>query len=146
MRFHVGDRWADQRGDEWWLYQLDTDGEVRGVRVSDGVSHWFRDGRNNLYKLELTRLISSERGIPFVEMLPDATHESKQDLAEFGRLLHECDGRRREARQLLIRMVKYVREDRAVTPGQTRLSRLTDEVSNYLKRTQDPSDILRGDT
>lgn len=72
--------------------------------------------------------------------------ESKQALTEFGRLLHECDGRRREARQLLIRMVKYVREDGAVTPGKTRLSRLTDQVSDYLKRTQDPSDILRGDT
>jgi hypothetical protein len=74
-----------------------------------------------------------------------AEPETKVDPDELWRLLHECDGRRREARQLLARMVKYVREDRAVTPGVTRLSRLTDQVEDYLKRTQDPSDILRGE-
>lgn len=51
--------------------------------------------------------------------------------------------REKEARALLTRMVKYVREDRAVTPGKTRLARLTDQVDNYLKRTHDPFDILR---
>lgn len=59
--------------------------------------------------------------------------------------LHACDIRRREARALLVRMVKYVREDQAVTPGTTRLARLTDEVDAYLKRTHDPSDILRSE-
>lgn len=48
----------------------------------------------------------------------------------------ECDRRRmREGRQLLHRMVKCVREDRAVTPGNTRLARLTDSVDDYLRRT-----------
>ncbi len=53
-------------------------------------------------------------------------------------------GRVREGRQLLRKMVKYVREDRAVTPGLTRLARLTDQVADYLRRTEDPTDILRG--
>lgn len=53
------------------------------------------------------------------------------------------DGRRREGRQLLRRLVKYVREDRAVTPGSTRLERLTEQVDDYLRRTEDPNDILR---
>ena len=66
--------------------------------------------------------------------------------AEFLEQLSECDNRRREARMLLVRMVKYVREDRAVTPGKTRLARLTDQVDDYLKRTHDPSDILRGES
>jgi len=47
----------------------------------------------------------------------------------------------REARQLLLRMTKYVREDRAETPGATRLERLTDEVTDYLKRPPDPRSI-----
>jgi hypothetical protein len=42
-------------------------------------------------------------------------------------------------------MVKYVREDRAVTPGVTRLARLTDQVDDYLQRTHNPRDILRED-
>lgn len=50
---------------------------------------------------------------------------------------------RQEARQLLVRFVKYVREDRAVTPGVTRLARHTDMVDDYLRRTHDPASILR---
>jgi hypothetical protein len=38
-----------------------------------------------------------------------------------------------------------VREDRASTPGVTRLARLTDQVADYLSRTNDPNDALRGD-
>jgi hypothetical protein len=56
----------------------------------------------------------------------------------------EIDDRRREMRRLLTRLVKYVREDRAQTPGVTRLARLTDQVADYLNRTRDPADILRG--
>ena len=55
------------------------------------------------------------------------------------------DVRRLEMRQLLRRMVKYVREDKAVTPGLTRLSRLVEKVDDYLKRTGEPTDILRGE-
>jgi hypothetical protein len=40
-------------------------------------------------------------------------------------------------------MVKYVREDRAVTTGSTRLARLCDQVADYLRRTHDPRSILR---
>lgn len=60
-------------------------------------------------------------------------------------LVERLDRERREARALLVRMVKCVREDRAITPGKTRLSRLTAQVDDYLKRTHDPRDILRGD-
>jgi len=51
--------------------------------------------------------------------------------------------RLQEARMLLHRMTKYVREDRAETPGKTRLARLTEQVADYLARTADPLDILR---
>lgn len=64
----------------------------------------------------------------------EETHEAQ---------LTALDGRRQEGRELLRRLVKYVREDRAVTPGKTRLARLTDEVADYLARTADPNDVLR---
>jgi hypothetical protein len=51
-----------------------------------------------------------------------------------------------ECRALLQRMVKYVLEDKAVTPGMTRLARCVDEVADYLRRTREPGSILRGDT
>lgn len=35
-------------------------------------------------------------------------------------------------RALLVRVVKYVREDRARTPGVTRLARLTEEIEDVL--------------
>ncbi|MBK9945616.1 MAG: hypothetical protein IPP12_22345 [Nitrospira sp.] len=44
---------------------------------------------------------------------------------------------------LLLRLVKYASEDKAVTPGSTRLWRLVDQVDDYLKRTNNPFDILR---
>ncbi|HEU4544315.1 MAG TPA: hypothetical protein VFR23_24505 [Jiangellaceae bacterium] len=64
--------------------------------------------------------------------------------AELRDELERHDGRRREGRQLLRRLVKYIREDRAETKGSTRLFRLTDQVADYLERTNDPNDILRG--
>lgn len=67
-----------------------------------------------------------------------ATAQHEADIAEQER-------RVREGRQLLMRMVKYAREDRAVTPGKTRLARLTDSVDDYLRRTFRASDCLRGD-
>lgn len=51
---------------------------------------------------------------------------------------------RRNCRALLRRVVKYAREDRARTPGVTRLARLVDQIDDYLARTSDPSeDLLR---
>lgn len=67
-------------------------------------------------------------------------------LARFRAELEALHGRRRESRQLLRRFVKYVREDRAVTPGKTRLERLTAQVEDYLNRTSYPRDILRRET
>lgn len=43
-----------------------------------------------------------------------------------------------EARELLVRLVKYARDDRAETPGVTWLSRLIEQVDDYLKRTNNP--------
>ncbi len=60
--------------------------------------------------------------------------------------LHLLEIRRSELRHLLRRLVKYVREDKAVTPGKTRLARLVEQVDDYLNRTSEPSDILRTDT
>ncbi len=57
--------------------------------------------------------------------------------------LHQVGARAHEARALLQRMVKYVREDEATTPGTTRLERLTSQVADYLQRTHDPMSILR---
>lgn len=51
----------------------------------------------------------------------------------------DYDGRRREARMLLSRMVRYARKD-AQHP---RFTGLVDKVSDYLNRTSDPRDILR---
>lgn len=61
-------------------------------------------------------------------------------------LLSEVDRlsiRHHECRALLQRLVKYVTEDRATTPGKTRLARLTEQVRDYLQRTHDPRSILR---
>lgn len=57
--------------------------------------------------------------------------------------VEQLNGRRREMRELLRRIVKYAREDGATTPGNTRLARLTERVADYLKRTGEPNDILR---
>ena len=69
--------------------------------------------------------------------------ESAQKLAAAIERAEKLEIRRREGRQLLHRLIKYVREDRAVTPGSTRLVRLVDDVDDYMKRTNDPNDILR---
>lgn len=55
---------------------------------------------------------------------------------------NDTDQRMREGRQLLRRMVKYVRKDQAVA-GNTRLERLTATVDDYLQRTHRASDVLR---
>lgn len=57
----------------------------------------------------------------------------------------ELEARLREARGLLRRMVKYVTEDEAQTPGFTRLARCTEQVRDYLTRTHNPSDVLRAE-
>lgn len=59
------------------------------------------------------------------------------------RELAAADGRCREGRQLLARMVKYCREDKATTARATRLERLVEQVADYLSRTHEPRDIMR---
>jgi len=71
--------------------------------------------------------------------------EAERKLSASEAALAPLNSRRRESRQLLRRMVKYVREDRADTPGSTRLARLVDQVDDYLSRTNDPRDILRAE-
>lgn len=79
MKFHVGDRWADQWDGEWWVYDvssewahaIDSDGESSMFSQETGERH-----ENTIIGAErrcLTRLISSERWIPFVEMMPEHT-------------------------------------------------------------------------
>lgn len=68
---------------------------------------------------------------------------ARTELSQLRATVGQLDGRRREGRQLLRRFTKYAREDCAVTPGVTRLARLASEVDDYLRRTEDPNDILR---
>jgi hypothetical protein len=68
-KFHVGDRWADEDGCEWFVYRVSTE-NVYAVD-SGGVTVVFTYGRS-MSGLVLTRLISSERWIPFAEMMPEA--------------------------------------------------------------------------
>lgn len=75
-------------------------------------------------------------GVPGARVFPYVPAESPQPKAQESNRL-------REARQLLRRMVKYAREDKAVTPRSTRLERLTEQVADYLQRTHNPRDLLR---
>jgi hypothetical protein len=79
-KFHVGDRWADQFGDEWFIYGTEPKaGAVMALCQatymhksfnSGGVQTVFGDKTwDNVPRL--TRLISSERWIPFAEMMPE---------------------------------------------------------------------------
>ena len=57
---------------------------------------------------------------------------------------HALDVRRSEMRMLLTRLVKYVRSYAAGKTTLKRLARLTDQVADYLQRTSEPRDVLRG--
>lgn len=50
-----------------------------------------------------------------------------------GAVKREADARVLAMRQFLERVPKYVREDRAITPGATRLARLADEIDGFLR-------------
>ena len=90
------------------------------------------------------RGLRDDRGEPYRSLCFELTVDRlRAELAERDQRIAELDGRRREGRQLLRRMVKYVTEDRAETPGNTRLARLTKQVADYLDRTHDPKDVLR---
>lgn len=78
--FHVGDRWADEDGDEWLVFATSDDRTTcRAVLLGEKfVNAEFRtDGKciTDGWTLFLTRLISSERWIPFAEMLPDSADD-----------------------------------------------------------------------
>lgn len=47
----------------------------------------------------------------------------------------EADARAERLKKLIVRVQKYVREDRAVTPGATRLARVVDEIAAELRGT-----------
>jgi len=94
--------------------------------VNSEADHWWCPRCCRSAPLQVVALSAFERGA--------ASSQAR---------IAELDGRRREGRALLHRMVKYVTEDRAVTPRATRLARLTDQVRDYLNRTRDPKDILR---
>jgi hypothetical protein len=54
---------------------------------------------------------------------------------------HDADN----CRALLTRIVKYAKEDKARTPGSTRLQRAIAQAEDYLRRTHDPMSVLRGE-
>lgn len=75
-KFHVGDRWADQDGDEWLVFA------VHGTVISAGSQSGSEGALSGSFAVffddpdsldRLTRLISSERWIPFAEMMPEHT-------------------------------------------------------------------------
>jgi hypothetical protein len=68
MKFHVGDRWADVIENQWLVTCVDGDGDCNAVRTTDGLSIWFSADDESV---PLKRLISSERWIPFAEMMPE---------------------------------------------------------------------------
>jgi hypothetical protein len=76
-KFHVGDRWADQFGVEWFVFLYSaSSGHIWAIAPfhllplqfhrDEGYCLGLCDGKTP----ELTRLISSERWIPFAEMMP----------------------------------------------------------------------------
>lgn len=71
--------------------------------------------------------------------LPAKLRALQRELEQERQRSADYDGRRREARMLLSRMVRYARKD-AQHP---RFTGLVDKVSDYLNRTSDPRDILR---
>jgi hypothetical protein len=77
-KFHVGDRWADQWGREWFVYLVAEDGLTHAIK--DGETRVFHEQELDPNYATLTRLISSERWIPFAEMMPDepANGDSKR--------------------------------------------------------------------
>lgn len=87
-------------------------------------------------------LATARELVAVLEERAEALSAQATDLFDTAKAL---DGRRREARMLLTRMVKYCREDKATTARATRLERLVEQVADYLNRTHDPADILRGD-
>lgn len=105
MKFHVGDRWADQDGCEWLLFWTNGEDEVRACNKIGRVEI-FRYGRS-LSGVVLTRLISSERWIPFAEMMPEEPVLDKESrslliyrkatdvqvLDAFGNVWHDVGGR-----------------------------------------------------
>lgn len=75
-RFHVGDRWADEDGDEWIVFAVSDDRTTcRAVLLEEQFvnASFLSDGKciDDGWTLVLTRLISSERWIPFAEMMPE---------------------------------------------------------------------------
>jgi hypothetical protein len=92
-KYHVGDRWADQDGDEWFVYRVSTE-NVYAVD-SGGVTVVFTYVRS-MSGLVLTRLISSERWIPFAEHGPDEPEPNeRRSILIRDPLLHHVEGRER---------------------------------------------------
>jgi len=144
---------------------LDGDGDNRHIGVSRlmryAIAQHDRAESERSARAEAEREVARLReAIQGLKALPrvalDAATETNSDLLraldaarvslnEAERERDEARVRVREGRMLLHRAVKYVREDRAETPGTTRLARLVETVSDYLKRTHNASDILRAE-
>ena len=76
-KYHVGDRWADQNGDEWLVYSV-KETHIFAGQTSRGTTCVFFTDPGCIDRL--TRLISSERWIPFAEMMPDDAHQETRTI------------------------------------------------------------------
>lgn len=77
-KFHVGDRWEDQHGGVWIVVGSATTSVTAALIHSKHTRlEMFGpiDGNSAETGLRLTRLISSERWVPFAEMLPDSADD-----------------------------------------------------------------------
>lgn len=73
-KFHVGDRWLDDHGREWVIG--DIIGTNRAISAGHGTMRTFdQNGCHKLSGSRLVRLVSSERWIPFTEMMPEPPAE-----------------------------------------------------------------------
>lgn len=70
-------------------------------------------------------------------------HCADREIAGLRAKVAELDIRRREGRHLLQRLVKRIRDNEMIVV-ESSLGKLAEQVADYLNRTHDPADILRG--
>lgn len=92
----------------------------------------YHDQDGNPITLEALVRSEPEWAVNVIRML-------RENLANAEAEVTRLDGRRRESRQLLRRLVRRIRRGGAPEP----LTHLADDVANYLSRTTEPQDILR---
>lgn len=138
--------------------ELELEQELERMTTRDDVERYDQLSVTNALAIAMAdnkRLIKSERrcieyAYRAIALLPtwypDETIRAQAErIEQLEGEVHALAIRRRESRGLLHRFVRYTTEDRATTPGSTRLARHVERVRDYLQRTTEPSDILRKD-